>query len=138
VPPPARFKPVNTFPITALFSNVADAEPGPLAVTSPVNAVRSVFGRTGAVVATVGDYSTSQVTEGTNLYYTDTRARNAITLTTTGTSGASTYTGGTLNIPSYSVAGLGAVPDSRTITINGALFDLGANRNFEIGDYGTF
>jgi len=102
------------------------------------DAVTSVFGRTGAVVATGGDYSTSQVTEVTNLYYTDTRARNAITLTTTGTSGASTYTGGTLNIPSYSVAGLGAVPDSRTITINGVLFDLSANRNFEIGDYGTF
>jgi hypothetical protein len=102
------------------------------------DAVASVFGRTGVVTAQSGDYTTTQVTEGTNLYYTDTRARAAITLTTTGSSGSATYSGGTLNIPTYSVAGLGAVPDSRTITINGVVFDLSANRNFEIGDYGTF
>ena len=35
--------------------------------------VTSVFGRTGAVVAASGDYTTTQVTEGTNLYYTDAR-----------------------------------------------------------------
>ena len=64
--------------------------------------------------------------------------QNTITLTTTGSSGASTLIGSTLNIPSYSVAGLGAVPDSRTITINGEVFDLSANRSFEVGDYGTF
>ena len=102
------------------------------------DAVASVFGRTGAVVAVSGDYTTAQVTESGNLYYTDARARASITLTTTGSSGAATYSGGTLNIPSYSVAGLGAVPDSRTITVNGQVFDLSANRNFEVGDYGTF
>ena len=42
------------------------------------DAVTSVFGRTGAVVAVGGDYNTSQVTEVTNLYYTDTRARLAL------------------------------------------------------------
>jgi predicted heme/steroid binding protein len=68
--------------------------------TAPVT---SVFGRTGAVVAQSGDYSTSLVTEGSNLYYTDARARAAISLTTTGTSGAATYNNGTgvLNIPQY-------------------------------------
>jgi hypothetical protein len=41
-------------------------------------AVSSVFGRTGAVVATTGDYNTDLVTEGsTNLYYTNARARAA-------------------------------------------------------------
>lgn len=41
-------------------------------------AVSSVFGRTGAVVATAGDYNTDLVTEGsTNLYYTNARARAA-------------------------------------------------------------
>jgi hypothetical protein len=73
----------------------------------PTSAVSSVFGRTGAVVAASGDYTTSQVTEGSNLYYTDARARAAITLTTTGSSGAATYSGGTLNIPTYTLAGLG-------------------------------
>jgi hypothetical protein len=76
----------------------------------PTSAVSSVFGRTGAVVAASGDYTTSQVTEGTNLYYTDARARAAITLTTTGSSGAATYSGGTLNIPTYTLAGLGGQP----------------------------
>jgi hypothetical protein len=40
--------------------------------------VSSVFGRTGAVVSVSGDYTTSQVTEVTNLYYTDARARAAL------------------------------------------------------------
>ena len=37
-------------------------------------AVSSVFTRTGAVVATSGDYNTLQVTENTNLYFTNARA----------------------------------------------------------------
>ena len=37
------------------------------------DAVTSVFGRTGAVIATSGDYTTTLVTEGTNLYYTEGR-----------------------------------------------------------------
>lgn len=40
--------------------------------------VSSVFGRTGAVVSANGDYTTSQVTEGSNLYYTDERAQDAV------------------------------------------------------------
>lgn len=67
------------------------------------NIITSVFGRTGAVVAESGDYTTTQVTEGTNLYFTNSRARSAISLTTTGTSGAATYDSATgiLNVPQY-------------------------------------
>lgn len=55
-----------------------------------------------ATFALVGHtHTTTVVTEGTNLYFTNTRARAAITLTTTGTSGASTYTNGVFNIPNY-------------------------------------
>ena len=43
---------------------------GKVASNSPV---LSVFGRTGSVVANAGDYKTDQVTETTNLYYTDAR-----------------------------------------------------------------
>ncbi len=39
-----------------------------------VTGVSSVFGRTGAVTAQSGDYNTSQVTEVTNLYFTQARA----------------------------------------------------------------
>ena len=40
----------------------------------PSAPVTSVFGRTGTVTAQTGDYTTSQVNEGTNLYFTDARA----------------------------------------------------------------
>lgn len=90
--------------------------------------VSSVNGYTGAVVLT-----TSDVAEGTNLYFTNTRAQNAITLTTTGSSGASTYTSGTLNIPNYSLSGLGGVPTTRTLTINGTAYDLSADRSWSVG-----
>jgi hypothetical protein len=69
------------------------------------DAVTSVFGRTGAVVAVSGDYNTDLVTEGSSsLYFTNARSRSSISLTTTGTSGAATYNSatGVLNIPSYS------------------------------------
>jgi len=41
--------------------------------------------------------TTTNIAEGTNLYFTDARARAAITLTTTGTSGVATYVSGVLN-----------------------------------------
>jgi hypothetical protein len=104
------------------------------------DAVTSVFGRTGAVVATSGDYTTAQVTESGNLYYLDSRARAAISLTTSGSSGSATYSSstGVLNVPTYTASGLGAVPTSRTITINDVVFDLSANRSWSVGDYGTW
>jgi hypothetical protein len=77
--------------------------------------------------------TTDQLPEGVvNLYYTDARARAAISLTVTGTSGASTYnsTTGVLNVPTYTLAGLGGVVSTRTITINGVTYDLTANRSW--------
>ena len=56
--------------------------------------------------------TTTNIAEGTNLYYTDARARGAISLTTSGTSGAATYnsTTGVLNVPNYGSALSGYVP----------------------------
>lgn len=56
----------------------------------PSGSVASVFGRTGAVVAVSGDYTTTLVTEGTNQYFTNARAQAAIT------GGASTITAANL------------------------------------------
>jgi hypothetical protein len=92
------------------------------------DAVSSVNGFTGAV-----SLSTSHINEGTNLYYTDARARAAISLTTTGDSGSATYTSGVLNVPTYTLSGLGGVPTSRTLTINGTAFDLSADRSWSVG-----
>jgi hypothetical protein len=104
------------------------------------DAVSSVFGRIGAVTSTTGDYTTAQVTESGNLYYTDARARAALSITTTGTSGAATYssTTGSLNIPQYQavltnpVTGTGTTnylskfASAGTLT-NSLLFDDGTN-----------
>ena len=71
---------------------------GTLALTSDISyPVTSVFGRTGAVVATSGDYTTAQVTEVTNLYFTDSRARLALSFVAG--SGAYNNTTGVITIP---------------------------------------
>ena len=62
--------------------------------------------------------------------------QNPITLTTTGNSGAATFIGGTLNIPQYTLAGLGGTPTTRTLTINGVTYDLSADRTWSIADTG--
>jgi hypothetical protein len=66
------------------------------------DAVSSVNGYTGAVNLVTGDIPEGGLTP--NLWFTDARARTAISLTTTGTSGASTYDPltGIFNIPNYS------------------------------------
>jgi hypothetical protein len=91
------------------------------------DAVSSVFGRTGNVTAANGDYTTAQVTESGNLYYTDGRARGAISLTTTGASGSSTYnnTTGVLNVPAYTLSGLGGI--GGTIAAGQVAFGTAAN-----------
>jgi hypothetical protein len=93
-----------------------------------VDAITSVNGQTGVVSLT-----TTNINEGTNLYYTDARARAAISLTTSGASGASTYSAGVLNIPTYTLAGLGGVATGTTITINGVAQDLSTNRTYSVG-----
>jgi hypothetical protein len=59
--------------------------------------------------------------------------QNAITLTTTGSSGSSTFIADVLNVPTYTLSGLGGVPTSRTITINGTSQDLSADRTYNVG-----
>lgn len=86
--------------------------------------VVSVNGQQGIV-----SLNTSHIPENTNLYYTDARARSAISLTTTGNSGASTYTQstGVWNIPNYTLSGLGGEPaltkGNLTESITGLQFD---------------
>jgi len=59
--------------------------------------------------------------------------QGAIILTTTGSSGSSTLIGTTLNIPNYTLGGLGGVPASRQLTINGTSYDLSADRSWNVG-----
>ncbi len=62
-------------------------------ITFPVTTVN---GQAGTVVLT-----TTNIAEGTNQYFTTGRAQSAISLTTSGTSGASTYSSGVINVPIY-------------------------------------
>jgi hypothetical protein len=62
--------------------------------------------------------------------------QSPITLTTSGSSGAATFSSNTLNIPNYTLSGLGGVPSSRTLTINGTAYDLSADRSWTVGTMG--
>ena len=85
--------------------------------------------------------NTSVVPELTNLYYTDARARAALSLTTTGNSGASTYNNstGALNVPNYTLSGLGGQPQlngtgfvkasGTTISYDNSTYYLASNPN---------
>jgi hypothetical protein len=103
------------------------------------DAVTSVFGRTGAVIAVSGDYNTSQVTENTNLYFTNARARTAISLTTTGTSGAATYnnTTGVLNVPQYQSVLTNPVTGTGTTNYVSKFTGTSTVGNSQIFDNGT-
>jgi hypothetical protein len=70
------------------------------------NAVASVNGQTGIVVLDTDDIS--EPVSPTNKWFTDTRARAALSLTTTGSSGVATYDNstGVFNIPDYTFNGL--------------------------------
>lgn len=75
-------------------------------------AVISVNGLVGTVVLDTDDIQ--ELATPTNKYFTDARARGAISLTVTGNSGASTYSNstGVLNVPTYTLAGLGGITAS--------------------------
>jgi hypothetical protein len=75
-------------------------------------AVISVNGLVGTVVLDTDDIA--ELATPTNRFFTEARARAAISLTTTGNSGASTYSNstGVLNVPTYTLAGLGGITAS--------------------------
>lgn len=97
------------------------------------DAVSSVNGYTGAVSLVTDDIP--EAGSPVNLYFTQSRARTSISLTTSGSSGAATYsnTTGVLNVPNYTLSGLGGVPSTRTLTINGTGYDLSADRSWSVG-----
>jgi len=72
-------------------------------------AVISVNGLVGTVVLDTDDIQ--ELATPTNKWFTDVRARSAISLTVTGNSGASTYSSATgiLNVPTYTLTGLGGI-----------------------------
>jgi hypothetical protein len=80
-----------------------------------------------AATAGADGYLTSGDFTNFNTAYT-----NRITSLTTTGSGAATLISNTLNIPTPTLAGLGGVPTSRQLTINGTTYDLSADRSWTI------
>lgn len=94
-------------------------------VTEGTNLYFTTARARGSVSADTGisyDSATGKISS-TITQYTDALARAAIALTTTGSSGASTYnnTTGALNIPNYTLAGLGGQPLDADLTAIAAL-----------------
>ena len=120
---------------------------GTLALTTDINyPVTSVFGRTGAVVSANGDYTTSQVTEGTNLYYTEARVNantnvaantaarhNAVTL---GTANGLSLSTQALSLAAASTSTTGALTSTDWNTFNGKqpLITAGTTSQYYRGD----
>ena len=86
----------------------------------------NVTGNVTGTVSSISNHTTDGLTEGsTNLYFTDVRAQNAITVTNAGGDGSLAYSGGTIiytgpdasDIQSHFSAGTGVSISSGTISI---------------------
>jgi trimeric autotransporter adhesin len=100
------------------------------------DAVTSVFGRTGAVVAVNGDYSTSLVTEGTNLYYTDARARASNSFSAG--SGAYNSTTGVITIPTNNNQITNGAGYITTADLTGYIPYTGATNDLNLGTHNLY
>jgi predicted heme/steroid binding protein len=100
-----------------------------IATTAPI---------TGGTITASGTIGITQSGISTDGYLSSTdwntfnNKQGTITLTTTGTSGAATLIGNTLNIPQYEAEG-NYVTTATTLTINGTTYDLSANRSWSVG-----
>jgi len=119
---------------TNAFTDAEQTKLSGISAGAQPNAVDSVFGRTGVVTSNTGDYTKSQVglpnvddTSDVNKpISTATQTaldakQGDITLTTTGTSGAATLVGDTLNIPNYASGGGGGGGTVTEVTANSPL-----------------
>ena len=89
-----------------------------------VPAVSSVFGRTGSVTAQSGDYTTSLVAEGSNLYFTNARADARISAQAAQPNGLATLDGGGL-VPSSQIPPL-AITETYVVSSQAAMLALPA------------
>jgi hypothetical protein len=110
--------------------------PGPLAIGGKFSAtggtlnyaIQLIDGTQGT-----GKFLKSVTSDGKGNWANITVADTGLSLTTTGSNGSSTLVSNTLNIPTYTAAGLGAVETSRQLTINGTSYDLSADRSWSVG-----
>ena len=120
----------TTLTLATVNSNVGAFGSSTYVPTITVNAKGLVTAVSQTIIATADTSTTGLLT------FTDWNTFNGkqgtITLTTTGSSGGSSLVCNTLNIPTYTLTGLGGVPTTRTLTINGTGYDLSADRSWTI------
>ena len=120
----------TTLTLATVNSNVGAFGSSTYVPTITVNAKGLVTAVSQTIIATADTSTTGLLT------FTDWNTFNGkqgtITLTTTGSSGGSSLVSNTLNIPTYTLTGLGGVPTTRTLTINGTGYDLSADRSWTI------
>ncbi|MEY2647024.1 MAG: hypothetical protein RL158_1000 [Bacteroidota bacterium] len=101
------------------------------ATWSDLQPVTSVFGRTGDVVAQSGDYNTLQVTENTNLYFTEQRARFSV---------SGDAASGVVYSNTTGIISLDDIPNTSlfndSVTVNGKTVALGASTTLTTTDIG--
>ena len=100
-------------------------------ISALVTGVSSVFGRTGAVTAQSGDYNTSQVTENTNLYFTNARAiASTLTSYTAGAgtvSSSDTIIGGLQKLDGNISTKANATPSVQNVTSSATVTPTSSN-----------
>jgi hypothetical protein len=100
-------------------------------ISALVTGVSSVFGRTGAVTAQSGDYNTSQVTENTNLYFTNARAiASTLTSYTAGAgtvSSSDTIIGGLQKLDGNIATKANATPSVQNVTSSATVTPTSSN-----------
>jgi hypothetical protein len=103
-------------------------------------AITSVFGRTGVVTAQSGDYTTAQVTESGNLYYTDARfdTRFGVKTTTNLTEGSNLYYTDARARAAISVAGAPLSYNSSTGVLSIAQATTSTAGYLSSADWNTF
>jgi hypothetical protein len=100
--------------------------------------VSSVFGRTGSVSAQTGDYTTDLVTEGTNLYFTDERAQDAVGgILLDSTTIDLTYNDSTPSITASVIAQMSITSDASGIKLSGDSSTPGNSKYYGTDSGGT-
>ncbi len=94
---------------------------------TPTDTVTSVFGRVGPVTAQNGDYNTSQVTESSNLYFTEPRVRASLLTGLSLTAGIVAATDSILQ----AIGKIGAIVNALTGGTTGQVLKKNSNTAFD-------
>ena len=126
----------------ALTSNIPTITPSALTKVDDTNVTLTLGGTPSTALLQgvsltlgwTGTLADSRIASASN--WNTAYTNRIVSLTTTGSSGSASLISNTLNIPTYTLSGLGGVPTSRTLTINGTAYDLSADRSWTVSSAG--